>query len=741
MEAITIDGLKVSEFSKGYSIVDIKFEIKSNSHGHAKILLRVLDGSVPENELKKVQNKIISINSTDVGVLFKGYVEYSQVIQQKNEHILDLQLISTSVKLDEKLRSYSFQNEKLTIKDVIEEAISDDDGICEYIDSDIKNKEIKIPIIRYRESTWEFVCRVASKYWMPIFIDEIADKPTLKVGIKGDGTANNNEFLTKNYKKELNIEKYLIRKNNSKDNVKIEQYKSIEVTSYANYKIGMSASYDGISGIILEKQAYLDGGELVFKYVIADTNLYSPTPFYNKKLHGRCLEGKVVKCENEDIKLQLTIDVEAEKEKCEKDLFFFPWQPETGNLMYCMPEEGTMVSLYIGAKDEGEAIVINNLRKNKGTDTDNPQNRYFTSADGKRMYYKKDEIGFSNDGKDRGKTYLYARDKDVIYFGTNRSINIQADGKIDIKSDRKITAKSLKSMNILNNSSSVNLNGKFNIYPQGTILGLGVALSECIEQLENVSFDGMDAKTAQEKYNTILREYVFNREDLSNHDKVELMRILSTKLSFEQMKDFNILSTADSLKPDSEGTAWGEWAPIKWPKRMGLAKGQEEISRDNPIPENLDRIGSPGGTNFGVMRDDDYVYTQNDRAITYIENDNAYHTYKFDNTYYFDYIDVISDEKQKTPDKLNEMVKNNIKEDDKFEDITQEEFEKMKETIQKFEETQSKEKMGTNSKYGLIGKAERWNIEGNKIAKGGAGQLNTPINGAMLIKLGVMKEV
>ena len=42
MEAITIDGLKVSEFSKGYSIVDIKFEIKSNSHGHAKILLRVL---------------------------------------------------------------------------------------------------------------------------------------------------------------------------------------------------------------------------------------------------------------------------------------------------------------------------------------------------------------------------------------------------------------------------------------------------------------------------------------------------------------------------------------------------------------------------------------------------------------------------------------------------------------------------------------------------------------------------
>lgn len=84
--------------------------------------------------------------------------------------------------------------------------------------------------------------------------------------------------------------------------------------------------------------------------------MYGPEPVSNEMLRGRCLEGKVVNTENENIKIQLDIDKEK---KSEDKLYWFKWMPETGNLMYTMPEKDTVVSLYIGGMDEGDAIVIN----------------------------------------------------------------------------------------------------------------------------------------------------------------------------------------------------------------------------------------------------------------------------------------------------------------------------------------------------------------------------------------------
>ncbi|MDE5781639.1 MAG: hypothetical protein K2I03_09230 [Lachnospiraceae bacterium] len=174
----------------------------------------------------------------------------------------------------------------------------------------------------------------------------------------------------------------------------------------------------------------MEGAQIVFTYVLGSKELYAPEPQYNLNLHGRCLEGKVVKCENEMVKMQLYIDVESGSTKPESELYRFNWQLETGNLMYCMPEKDTVVSLYVGGVDEGEAIVINSLRKDKGRDIDDPEKRYLTSLDKKRMFIKKKEIGFSMEDKDEGKTYFSLNDDKGGIFSTDKSITIQADGKI-----------------------------------------------------------------------------------------------------------------------------------------------------------------------------------------------------------------------------------------------------------------------------------------------------------------------
>ena len=55
--------------------------------------------------------------------------------------------------------------------------------------------------------------------------------------------------------------------------------------------------------VICAKRAEMEGAQIVFTYVLGSKELYAPEPKYNLNLHGRCLKGKVVKCENETVKM------------------------------------------------------------------------------------------------------------------------------------------------------------------------------------------------------------------------------------------------------------------------------------------------------------------------------------------------------------------------------------------------------------------------------------------------------
>ena len=127
--------------------------------------------------------------------------------------------------------------------------------------------------------------------------------------------------------------------------------------------------------------------ELVFTYILGSKELYAPEPRYPEKLYGRGLTGTVVKCENEWVKIHLDIDRDSSNTKTEGDLYAFPWQPDTGNLMYCMPEKDTIVTLYIGGSNEGEAIAVHSLRKGTEKDTDKPE--------GKTYFILKNEKGIT----------------------------------------------------------------------------------------------------------------------------------------------------------------------------------------------------------------------------------------------------------------------------------------------------------------------------------------------------------
>lgn len=82
-------------------------------------------------------------------------------------------------------------------------------------------------------------------------------------------------------------------------------------------------------------------------------------PCYNEHMGGLSLPGTIVTTKN--CQAYIRLDMDGEKgESC----YGYPWTPETGNLMYCMPKPGTRAMLYLDSHCEGYARVVCSPRTN-----------------------------------------------------------------------------------------------------------------------------------------------------------------------------------------------------------------------------------------------------------------------------------------------------------------------------------------------------------------------------------------
>ena len=275
-----------------------------------------------------------------------------------------------------------------------------------------------------------------------------------------------------------------------------------------------------------------------------------------------------------------------------------------------------------------------------------------------------------------------------------------------------------------------------------------------------------DANAAQNEFNSHMREKVWNDSTLSNKEKVEIMRANFDNMTPEQQKNFNVISDERIIK-NPDYSDWGEgkgkeyWPDVDWPEFPGL-NGE---SKTNPprslvdsktmevnIPENLDRIGSPGGNNLGIVENGRHC-TLDERSIAYIENPNARNDYSFRGENYKEAIDAIRDFDVNNPeasvDRLNNVIKSNNANNgentplfDSKNDLDVGKIKNMQDSYIKFQNS-SKDfcnKYGVDSTYGLAGEAKQWVINGEVVCTGGAGQINTPINVSSLERLGIIKN-
>ena len=128
------------------------------------------------------------------------------------------------------------------------------------------------------------------------------------------------------------------------------------------------------------------------------------------------LLGEVSKTDKETVGVKLDIDNGKGGE------YLYDWRPETGNMMYCMPQVGTKVSLYFPGVDEREAIVVNCFRTNGDSceKMKDPSKRAFATEHNKELTLYPKEMGISSGS---GSSILISDEKGID-FNSKKSIRI-----------------------------------------------------------------------------------------------------------------------------------------------------------------------------------------------------------------------------------------------------------------------------------------------------------------------------
>ena len=112
-----------------------------------------------------------------------------------------------------------------------------------------------------------------------------------------------------------------------------------------------------------------------------------------------------------------------------KALHPYSWIPPTGNVMYCMPQEGTEAYLYFPEAEEGSAYAVSGIHNSSCPVFADAQSRGLVTEHGKKMQLYTEELGFL--GGQEEAVQECRMGEDGIHFGAGKG-KLQVTGREQI---------------------------------------------------------------------------------------------------------------------------------------------------------------------------------------------------------------------------------------------------------------------------------------------------------------------
>lgn len=352
---------------------ELSIRERIGAHTVVEVVADIEPGSVNVASLQAAGQPLkITAYQTDRKILlFYGVIGQLFIEQEAAYEKIRIKAYSLSWLLDLEKKSRSFQGET-SIAGLIRK-ISKEQSFS-LLDA-AQDKATEAPFIQYKETDWEFMKRLSTHLGVMLYAANDYEGQGLYVGLQEQAT---------HLKAEPLYEKWCMNEERLKlVNFDIKKAVYYEILTGQVFHIGQGIGYRNGIAWPFSVDIVLRDGVLHCVSKLAGKEYHIPDIAYNPHVKGVSLTGRVLKREAELIKVHLDIDGEQEIGSA----YYYPWMPEHGNMVYCMPEEGNVIRLAISGIDERGAIGIDCIRTNGSScgETQTSQNRWFSTAHDKKM--------------------------------------------------------------------------------------------------------------------------------------------------------------------------------------------------------------------------------------------------------------------------------------------------------------------------------------------------------------------
>jgi hypothetical protein len=392
MNVVTSGNLIISSDLNISEIQEFDMKIEKNCHTAARITGSVPDETGESPAFQKLEGSSITVTEADENgneispPIFCGFIKTVSILQEGNGYTAKIQAVSPTDLLDREEKCRSFQNIDMTYKELVRRVLADTAN-TEVIFR-IEDRKIGVPVYQYKETDWEFLKRIAGQLGTSLLPGGVSNKPELYFRLprgesrQGQGASKEKTWFDQSYDT-YDKEQYHFSKS---------QFICHEISSYENWKVGDGITMrDNSNKVVLAKRCTLRQGLLVYTYTVGSPKAFGTARYDNAQMTGVSLAGTVLETKGECVRVSLDIDGAQNGQ----EVFWYPWLPDTGNVMYCMPEIGERIWITFDDGD-GNARASGSIRENgtgNGAMVD-PSKRYFTTAKDKRMYLLPDCLGF-----------------------------------------------------------------------------------------------------------------------------------------------------------------------------------------------------------------------------------------------------------------------------------------------------------------------------------------------------------
>lgn len=432
MATLDYTGLRLTGALRIEHLSSLSLHVGVNDHGWA-----VVEGEAGEDALEQLQGAVagreqVILARDESGVeqpLFAGIIRTAGLVTYGGYNRFRIELQTGTIQMDQVKRSRSFQDVGQTYSQVAQQVASgyEDGAVIPTVGLD---KPLGIPVIQYRETDWAFMKRLASWCGGVVVPESHYSYPRLWFGFPE--RAFTCTFPEDCYTSGISQRYYEL--GGPAAGYRRADFLYYDVPSSQMCDLGWYTVFKGQEFLICEKWAKLERGELTFTYRLGKPGLGWGRKQYNDKISGMTILGEVLSTERETVRLKLDID----EGWAPGGPYAYTWRPETGNMMYCMPQAGTRVSLYFPNYDEQAAIAVNCVRTNGSSCArmSDPSKRSFVTEHGKEMNLYPQELSFL--GGSNGSIRL--DDEEGIFVKTDKKITVVALGTISLSGKTTVAA-------------------------------------------------------------------------------------------------------------------------------------------------------------------------------------------------------------------------------------------------------------------------------------------------------------